>query len=244
MSWMNEHEIEQQAHQLADHPVLGPATRTLESLMTVVNANSDGWPYWRVPSEAAKPLMRLIMGDGTWRYLELRLTEITEAQVVEAYEPLKAFRDERKLDFLIDEPWGQPEAPSAEALVSRIELSPEAQAALAEIQRHEDARRMDFSFVMPAAEAETAWTKIQEAMANGEPVFLVERVGDEEPTITQVSVHEATINTKAVKPQSLEDVIKRWATPNEEIGWAGNQDLLEQAHELAGFILDNYWSED
>jgi hypothetical protein len=43
MHFMNEMEIEEATERFLFHPVLGPATRTLENLMNGVNACSDGW---------------------------------------------------------------------------------------------------------------------------------------------------------------------------------------------------------
>ena len=90
--WMNEDEIER-AHELyAEHPVLGPATATLAELVSWTNANSDGWPYWRKPAQAAAQLMGLI---GTMRDYDVRGAEradVTPEKYKAALCPLKSFR--------------------------------------------------------------------------------------------------------------------------------------------------------
>ena len=43
MRFMNEYEIDDRAKQFAEHPLLGPATRTMVSLRDWTNRNSDGW---------------------------------------------------------------------------------------------------------------------------------------------------------------------------------------------------------
>jgi hypothetical protein len=104
MTWMNEYEIDDAVDRFADHPVLGPATRTLSSLRDVVNANSDGWPYWKQPAHAASRLTELIEGDRSFdaRYGERE--EVTPEQLRAAYRPLKAFRTRSGLDFPLFEP--------------------------------------------------------------------------------------------------------------------------------------------
>jgi hypothetical protein len=68
MMFMNEHEIADAAERYRDHPILGPATRTLRNLAEWTNENSDGWPYWSKPIRAAARLQEMITRDGTHRY--------------------------------------------------------------------------------------------------------------------------------------------------------------------------------
>jgi hypothetical protein len=82
---MNEYEIEDAARRWADHPVLGPATRTLTSLVEWTNRNSDGWCYWPKPGRAASRLCELVEAAR-------RGTIPTRPEVRKAYRPLKAFR--------------------------------------------------------------------------------------------------------------------------------------------------------
>lgn len=93
--WMNEDEIEQAARRYRDHPVLGPATRTLAALVEWTNANSDGWPYWRKPAQAAARLMELIE-QGQRHDREAgrhpRTPDVTMAAYRAALRPVKAFR--------------------------------------------------------------------------------------------------------------------------------------------------------
>lgn len=93
--WMNEHDISEAANRFVDHPVLGPATRTLYELMDDVNSHSDGWPYWKAPANAAAKLMELIQGDRSWEARHGEREDVTLEQLRKAYRPLKAFRTRR-----------------------------------------------------------------------------------------------------------------------------------------------------
>lgn len=88
---MNEHEIHDAADRYRLHPVLGPATQTLVNLLAWTNANSDGWPYWRKPSQAARQLMELI--GGMREYLDdPDRADVTEGAYKLTLRPVKAFR--------------------------------------------------------------------------------------------------------------------------------------------------------
>lgn len=99
---MNEHDIADRVQQYAAHPILGPATRTLENLMHWTNSHSDGWPYWNKPSRAAERLMVLIEGERLSRFDDER-KDVTEDAYKKALVPLKAFRTRQKADFRIEE---------------------------------------------------------------------------------------------------------------------------------------------
>lgn len=103
MTWLNEYEVEDAARAFADHPTLGPATRTLENLVNVVNRSSDGWPYWQKPSRAAAKLQGLIYDAHCRRWDEVR-TDVTPAEVKAAYRPIRAFLTRNKLECTIVEP--------------------------------------------------------------------------------------------------------------------------------------------
>ncbi len=89
--WMNEDQITYAAANFADHTILGPATKTLLSLMRAVNSCSDGWCYWRPPASAANRLMILIQNSipPTFRGVD---PPVTLAELRKAYIPLKSFR--------------------------------------------------------------------------------------------------------------------------------------------------------
>ena len=100
---MNRWDIERSASDFADHPVLGPATRTIQNLADWTDRNSDGWAYWPKPTRAAARLMELIERDGTW---EARYGDRSDATVEEykkALRPVKAFRTRFEADFEIEE---------------------------------------------------------------------------------------------------------------------------------------------
>lgn len=94
--WMNEYEIEDAHHKYERHPVMGPATATLDSLMHAVNGCSDGWPYWRAPARAATRLMNLITEHAKWERTEHQRprlgVEATPAELKRAYAQLRRFR--------------------------------------------------------------------------------------------------------------------------------------------------------
>jgi len=87
---MNESDVQEAWDRFQLHPVLGPAARTMANLVDMTNANSDGWPYWRKPSDAAAGLQNMIMramvtgrpGEGS----------ATAEEYKRALRPLKAFR--------------------------------------------------------------------------------------------------------------------------------------------------------
>lgn len=93
--WMNENEIYEAGRQFAEHPVLGPATATLTALMEWTDSNSDGWPYWRKPAQAAAKLMELVqqgIAHEREAYQLPRTPEPTAEQYKAALRSVKAFR--------------------------------------------------------------------------------------------------------------------------------------------------------
>ncbi len=106
---MNSYDIEDARLRYAEHPLLGPATRTLVSLQRAADANSDGWAFWPKPSRAANRLMALIEGDEhpegrRGARFDTERADVTEAKLRAAYSPLKAFRTRSGLDFHIHDP--------------------------------------------------------------------------------------------------------------------------------------------
>lgn len=161
--WMNESEVDDAAERYALHPVLGPATRTLVNLVRWTNSNSDGWPYWRKPAQAAAKLMELVERDGTAKYrFDTERADATMAAYRAALTPLKAFRTrymrERNLSCdslfeIVDREGGelwlaeleheQARKAHAEYVVytaKLLEVVREAGARVSELRRLEDAR--------------------------------------------------------------------------------------------------------
>ena len=102
MRFMNDYDIDDALRRFPDHPVLGPATRTLASLRDAANRNSDGWCYWPKPARSAAKLMELIEGDGTNHYRYGDREDATPAKLRAALAPIKAFRTRSGIDFKID----------------------------------------------------------------------------------------------------------------------------------------------
>jgi hypothetical protein len=97
---MNRYEVEEAAARYAQHPVLGPATRTLHNLMDWTDANSDGWAYWPKPVRAADKLMTLIEGeDRAAARFDRERADATPAKLAAALRPVKAFRTRQNADF-------------------------------------------------------------------------------------------------------------------------------------------------
>jgi hypothetical protein len=92
---MNEMDVEDAARQFRDDPLLGPATKTLASLVDGVNGCSDGWPYWRAPARYAARLEDLIAQGQKHereRYQRPRTEAPTADQLKAAYRQLRTFR--------------------------------------------------------------------------------------------------------------------------------------------------------
>lgn len=62
--WMNQSEIEWAANQHHDCPNVRKGVRLLLRLMQAVNQQSDGWPYFKAPAQAAEKLMALLQTAG------------------------------------------------------------------------------------------------------------------------------------------------------------------------------------
>ena len=97
MRYMNTMDLDDARERYREHPVLGPATFTLDALRTWVDSHSDGWAYWSPPVRAAERLMALIEGDehpegrhGA-RFDPLR-QDARPAALKAALRPIKSFR--------------------------------------------------------------------------------------------------------------------------------------------------------
>jgi len=98
MRYMNEMDIQWMVESRRHHPVLGPATRTLANFQKEVDAYSDGWPYCSPALRAAKKLMGLIEGDGTWD-AKYGGREVSQCELVAACRPIKSFCTRHKLEY-------------------------------------------------------------------------------------------------------------------------------------------------
>jgi hypothetical protein len=98
MIFMNSWEIERAVSFYEAHPILGPASRTLQNLERWTNANSDGWAYWPKPCRAAAKLQELLSRGDTWL-----APPPTDAEYKAALRPVKSFRTRHGADFEIVE---------------------------------------------------------------------------------------------------------------------------------------------
>jgi hypothetical protein len=86
--WMNEWDIEEAIRRFdrPDTPNLGQGALILDRLMRWTNRNSDGWPYWSKPSNAARSLMKLLQAADRYDPVD-----VTPAELKKALSPIKAF---------------------------------------------------------------------------------------------------------------------------------------------------------
>ena len=119
MKWMNEYEVADARRRWRGHPLLGPATETLQNLVDCTNRSSDGWPYWKKPAKAAARLMELIEPTGRpeARFDEER-EDVTEADLRAAYRPIKAFLTRQALTCTLVEPWAARATPTPRSRTS------------------------------------------------------------------------------------------------------------------------------
>jgi len=113
--WMNEHEVEEafdtfeSAHPAV--PNLAAGASVLDALVAWTNENSDGWPYWQKPSNAAKPLMELLGAHtyaarfGYYQGTAKTLEDVSEADLRKAMTPIKAFLKRQGIDHNAELPW-------------------------------------------------------------------------------------------------------------------------------------------
>lgn len=94
--FMNEYEIENAVVRFAsggNTPFLAEGAGVLYRLMTWTNNNSDGWPYWRKPTQAASRLMTLLLGVDRYN-----LQDVTPAELKAACTPIKSFLTRQGVD--------------------------------------------------------------------------------------------------------------------------------------------------
>lgn len=94
---MNEFDIVESGYRLCgtgQTPNLGHGTEILHNLMDWTNDNSDGWPYWVKPRNAAKGLMEAV-SKAAW---EDQPEDITEAELARLCRPIKAFLTRQGVD--------------------------------------------------------------------------------------------------------------------------------------------------
>lgn len=92
MTWLNEYEVEEAVRLFRDDevPNLSAGAQALQALVNWTNSHSDGWPYWRLPSQAAKRLQQALYEARMQAYRD-RVEDISEADLKAALRPIKAF---------------------------------------------------------------------------------------------------------------------------------------------------------
>ena len=104
MTWMNEYDIEDALRYTAIHelPNLRRGAEILSRLKDWTNNNSDGWPYWQKPSNAATKLMGYL--EAARRNYDGE--DISERDLRDALSPVKAFLTRQGVDHakILDDP--------------------------------------------------------------------------------------------------------------------------------------------
>lgn len=97
--WMNEYDVEAAVRDFdpAEVPNLAAGAQALAALVEWTNSNSDGWPYWPKPAQAAKRLMDLLSEHtyaarfGYYQGTAERLHDVTSAELTAALRPVRTF---------------------------------------------------------------------------------------------------------------------------------------------------------
>jgi hypothetical protein len=105
---LNEYDIDEAYERLSrletiyrvDLPNLKYLAEVLYSFKVWVNAHSDGWPYWRKPTQAAVKLQRAIDDVlRTYPYNDGKPTDVTVAEVKKILTPVKSFLTRQGASF-------------------------------------------------------------------------------------------------------------------------------------------------
>jgi hypothetical protein len=98
MSWLNEYEVGEAIRSAEfngqfgdDHPNALKGAQVLDRLMRWTNSNSDGWPYWKLPSNAAKRLMEALYVRYFSAYDKRVTADMTDAELKAALTPIRSF---------------------------------------------------------------------------------------------------------------------------------------------------------
>lgn len=93
MKFMNEYDIEfarSRFTRSATPNRLG-LVLVIERLAEWTNNNSDGWPYWSKPCQAAQRAIALVESRTSRENDEQERVDITDAELTAAIKPIKAF---------------------------------------------------------------------------------------------------------------------------------------------------------
>jgi hypothetical protein len=90
--FMNEYDIEEALRRFDrdDTPNLAHASLSLYRLMRWTNSNSDGWPYWPKPRNAAKRVVEMLETART-QERNGTLRDANDAELKAALRPVKSF---------------------------------------------------------------------------------------------------------------------------------------------------------
>lgn len=100
MGSMNQWEVEEARDliaQLTEVPRLQLASRMMVRLVGWVNSNSDGWPYWALPSKASS-LLQDKLSSVRAEYIRGEVVDLTQAQLTSLIKPIRSFLTNRDAD--------------------------------------------------------------------------------------------------------------------------------------------------
>jgi hypothetical protein len=104
---MNEYEVEDVQGQFdpTEFPNLATAARILGALVDWTNSNSDGWPFWRKPAQAAKSLMGTLADAQAMDRNGTLFDDIPDRDLTRVLVPIKSFLRRQEVKYHADLPW-------------------------------------------------------------------------------------------------------------------------------------------
>jgi hypothetical protein len=105
---MNEYDVVQVTSEFNEddqYPNLGLAAQVLYRLMVWTNENSDGWPYWAKPRQAAAGLVGQLQDAQAQVRMHSLQGDIPDRDLQRALRPVKAFLTRQGVDYNADLPW-------------------------------------------------------------------------------------------------------------------------------------------
>jgi hypothetical protein len=107
-TFMNEYDVARVVGMFSGderYPNLGLAAQVLDRLMDWTNENSDGWPYWAKPRQAAANLIGQLQDAQAQVRIHTLQGDIPDRDLQRALRPVKAFLTRQGVDWNADLPW-------------------------------------------------------------------------------------------------------------------------------------------
>lgn len=133
MTWMNEYEINELQCRLdpEECPKLVEAAKALSRLVDWTNGRSDGWAYWRKPSQASIRLQERLQLAEDARRRNGAVDDLTKDEWSRLFRPIRQFLSDQKVDdpdMLLFPPPPPPPSPGRRTVtaVVRVTIEPTA----------------------------------------------------------------------------------------------------------------------